>query len=441
MAALQSICALILISKIFQSGECQIIHQAVFRKEQQKYLANHVIDTKHAHTESECYIYCVRDKSCVSVNFKTSGTGEGLCELNSKTLQEISYADESKHNAEFNHLYKVEKKQADPSQSCPKLQATTQSPKSGQCKEGALGMENMNISDFQIKASTNWSDTYPARKARLKGPGAWRAKYENDPWIEVDLRRNEIISVIATQGQSGSNEWVKIFTVSYSSDGKNFDFHKINGIIREFSGNYDQNSIVRNPLSPAVTARYIRLHPKTWYRNAAMRFELYGCTVNTIPCKAGEKTLGVEDNKKVKDSQLTSSSYWSTNHSAAYGRLYNYTGSWGWKAGVDNKKQWIQVDLGKKEVVTGISTQGGRYYQNYYRYCRVKSYSLKHSLNGTMFESYKDGGVVKISVGNNDYRTIVKNVLSPPITARYIRIHPVSWDRNICMRIELYGCY
>ncbi|XP_028398875.1 lactadherin-like [Dendronephthya gigantea] len=165
--------------------------------------------------------------------------------------------------------------------------------------------------------------------------------------------------------------------------------------------------------------------------------------VNTIPCKAGEKTLGVEDNKKVKDSQLTSSSYWKTSHSAAYGRVFNHSGKWGrgWRAGIDNKNQWIQVDLGEKEVVSGIATQRGRYYQNHDHACLVKTYSVEHSLNGTTFESYKDGGVDKIFDGNSDYKTIVKNVLFPPITARYIRIHPVSWHVNICMRIELYGCY
>ena len=35
----------------------------------------------------------------------------------------------------------------------------------------------------------------------------------------------------------------------------------------------------------------------------------------------------------------------------------------------------------------------------------------------------------------------MKNILSPAITARYVRIHPVSWTSWISMRIELYGCY
>ena len=109
MAFLLNICALVSISKILQPGKCQIIHQAMFRKHEQKYLANHVIDKKHADTESECFMNCVGYRSCASVNFKTSGSGKGLCELNSKTLRDTSYADGSMYNPEFTHFYKVTK--------------------------------------------------------------------------------------------------------------------------------------------------------------------------------------------------------------------------------------------------------------------------------------------------------------------------------------------
>ena len=85
-----------------QPGEC-LVSQAVFRIKKQKYLANHVLETRQAETELECGMHCVGHGSCVSVNFKTFGNGKGLCELNKKTLREIS--DGSMHNPEFNHLY------------------------------------------------------------------------------------------------------------------------------------------------------------------------------------------------------------------------------------------------------------------------------------------------------------------------------------------------
>ena len=105
MAVLLSICALLLISKLPQPGECS--KQAVFRRNEQKYLAHHVIETNQAESELECAVQCVADGSCASVNYKTSGIGKGLCELNNKTLQDTSDADESAHNPEFNHLYVI----------------------------------------------------------------------------------------------------------------------------------------------------------------------------------------------------------------------------------------------------------------------------------------------------------------------------------------------
>jgi hypothetical protein len=82
--------------------------QAVFHRSKEKYLANHVIATKQARSEIECGMYCARDGSCLSANYKTSGIGKGRCELNNKVLQETSDADKQT-NAEFNHLNIIKK--------------------------------------------------------------------------------------------------------------------------------------------------------------------------------------------------------------------------------------------------------------------------------------------------------------------------------------------
>ena len=104
MAILQRICALLLILKISQPGKCSI--QAVFHRSKGKYLANHVIATKQAKSESECGIYCIRDGLCLSANYKTSGVGKGRCELNNKIVQETSEADKET-NPDFNYLYVI----------------------------------------------------------------------------------------------------------------------------------------------------------------------------------------------------------------------------------------------------------------------------------------------------------------------------------------------
>ena len=41
----------------------------------------------------------------MSVNYKISGIGKALCELNNETLQENAHHDEIMNNPDFSHLY------------------------------------------------------------------------------------------------------------------------------------------------------------------------------------------------------------------------------------------------------------------------------------------------------------------------------------------------
>ena len=106
MAALLSICALLLTLKILQPVDSSM--QAVFRRKEQTYFANHVIATTQAETELECGLHCVADGSCLSLNYKISGVNKGRCELNNRTLQETSEGSQET-TSEFNYLYVVEK--------------------------------------------------------------------------------------------------------------------------------------------------------------------------------------------------------------------------------------------------------------------------------------------------------------------------------------------
>ncbi|XP_028413647.1 uncharacterized protein LOC114536500 [Dendronephthya gigantea] len=89
--------------------------QVVFRKYEQKYLQNHVIETKQAEFEFDCGLICARHKSCASINYKTSGIGKGRCELNNKTHQDIT-DDDKTSTPEFNHLVIIKPLSKDPGQ-------------------------------------------------------------------------------------------------------------------------------------------------------------------------------------------------------------------------------------------------------------------------------------------------------------------------------------
>ena len=98
--------------------------------------------------------------------------------------------------------------------------------------------------------------------------------------------------------------------------------------------------------------------------------------------------FGVESGK-IPNSQIISSTAYHPRVAAVQGRL---NGAASWSARVRNKNQWIQIDLGRDEVVTAIATQG-RANANQW----VTSYYVSYSLDGKVFFPHKIKGVVKAS--------------------------------------------
>ena len=54
--------------------------------------------------------------------------------------------------------------------------------------------------------------------------------------------------------------------------------------LQVLQANTDQNSVVLRLLSPTIKARYIRVHPQTWYGHISMRIELLGCPIGNNSC-------------------------------------------------------------------------------------------------------------------------------------------------------------
>ena len=104
--------------------------------------------------------------------------------------------------------------------------------------------------------------------------------------------------------------------------------------------------------------------------------------------------FGVESGK-IPNSQITSSTAYHPRVAAVQGRL---NGAASWSARVRNKNQWIQIDLGRDEVVTAIATQGRANLNQW-----VTSYYVSYSLDGKVFISYKNDGIIKASTNCGRY--------------------------------------
>lgn len=73
----------------------------------------------------------------------------------------------------------------------------------------------------------------------------------------------------------------------------------------------ERHLVVFHKFRPSLKARYVRIHPKSWYSYIAMRVELYGCRLgksnmfigslqNTFAVKKGNRKLKMEFKRELK---------------------------------------------------------------------------------------------------------------------------------------------
>jgi hypothetical protein len=90
------------------------------------------------------------------------------------------------------------------------------------------------IKDNRLTASSEYAASYPITSARLHAPKAWATKTTGDinDYIQVDLGSVYTLCAVGTQGSPVSNEWVKTYKMSISSDGKTWSFYNESGSAR-----------------------------------------------------------------------------------------------------------------------------------------------------------------------------------------------------------------
>ena len=96
-----------------------------------------------------------------------------------------------------------------------------------------LGMESGDISSAQISASSMLDADNSPEQARLHKKadggmaGAWSAQIDDfNQWLQVDLGSYTKVSLVATQGKNGFDQWVTKYKIQYSDDGETFSVYK-----------------------------------------------------------------------------------------------------------------------------------------------------------------------------------------------------------------------
>lgn len=155
-----------------------------------------------------------------------------------------------------------------------------------------LGLESLNIDDFQLHASSMRHYGLGPHRGRLNIQGGlleddlygggWCAGH-TDPlqWFEVDARRLMKFTAVVTQGRSSlwSSDWVSSYKVLFSNDSHSWVTLKNGSRDLMFSGNREKEIPVLNRFPRAVVARYIRINPRSWHSGGGvcMRVEIMGC--------------------------------------------------------------------------------------------------------------------------------------------------------------------
>ncbi|XP_044168465.1 contactin-associated protein-like 2 [Acropora millepora] len=147
--------------------------------------------------------------------------------------------------------------------------------------------------------------------------------------------------------------------------------------------------------------------------------------------------VGVQDPSIIPDNQMTASSYYSSSYYPHFGRLHDIRGG-GWAGKTSsNPSDWLQVNFGRIALVCAVATQGDKYLNEW-----VIDFSLSFSSDGASWMYSNDSQwnkMVFTRMGNNFY--VDRQTLPAPISARYIRFHPISQHIWNTLRVEVYEAY
>ncbi|XP_020601275.1 uncharacterized protein LOC110040383 isoform X1 [Orbicella faveolata] len=145
------------------------------------------------------------------------------------------------------------------------------------------------------------------------------------------------------------------------------------------------------------------------------------CQNITLPLKA----VGIEDDNKIFDGQLTSSTS-PVGHEAWRGRLH---GPGSWKPVTGDLAPNFNISLFSPVNVTYIATQGSPTED-----CWTTTFRIYYKMQGGSLKQYPE-----IIAGNTDRDTVIYHPLKPALVQiEFLSIQPYSSNRCIGLRVELY---
>uniref|UniRef100_A0A8C6WAW2 Coagulation factor V n=1 Tax=Nannospalax galili TaxID=1026970 RepID=A0A8C6WAW2_NANGA len=299
--------------------------------------------------------------------------------------------------------------------------------------------------------------------------------------MPVDMREFVLLFMVFDEKKSWYYEKSKRSWRSKSSEGQNsHEFYAINGMIYNLPGlrMYEQEWVRLHLLNMGDSRdiHVVHFHGQTLLENGSQQHQLgvwplLPGSFKTLEMKASKPgwwllDTEVGENQRagmqtpfliidkdckmpmglstgvISDSQIKASeylNYWEPK----LARLNNGGSYNAWsieKPALElASKPWIQVDMQKEVIVTGIQTQGAKHYLKSYF---TTQFYVAYSSDQTNWQIFKGNSTKNVMYfeGNSDASTIKENLFDPPIVARYIRISPTNSYNRPTLRMELQGC-
>uniref|UniRef100_A0A8C7CZD2 Contactin-associated protein-like 5 n=1 Tax=Oncorhynchus kisutch TaxID=8019 RepID=A0A8C7CZD2_ONCKI len=131
-------------------------------------------------------------------------------------------------------------------------------------------------------SSTSSSSQLPhsAKLNRREGEGGWAPeRSDRQPWLQLDLRQKMEVTAIATQGRSGSSDWVTSFMLLFGDSGLAWKQYGQSEDTGTYTGNTNSEGVVQHKLVHSIAARFLRFVPLDWSTTGwiGLRVEVYGC--------------------------------------------------------------------------------------------------------------------------------------------------------------------
>ena len=260
-------------------------------------------------------------------------------------------------------------------------------------------------------------------QGQLNSDAAWiSCANDNQQWYVIDVGDTRTITGVATQSRRGSAQRVTKFLVSTADSPTGPWTYVNNGTV--FDGNrYDSTDHIEdNVFAHPVEARFVRIEPTAWNQHISMR-------------------AGVLYSPKIGESFALNPDEGVRHYSSVYGNQapgVGYAQSMldsiqGWFAARNEVGEWMQIDAGATQTVSGVVMQSRRNTDQMVRVFKVLVSKVGDA--DTDFE-YVDGG--RLFVGNTVRNTPETVLFANPVQARYVRIEVQMWNQHISMRAGLF---